>query len=128
MSSIAVATPSADRDLGMRGRFGIGGEAGGWLEADGETAGAGILGIYMRLGLQVNNLVGLHLTGAASTLFLASYGRVALVIDFAPVNDFAVGTGLTVAGIFTAGVLVIGDNTDDEGGTTTTTTTTTGTN
>ena len=36
--------------------------------------------------------------------------------------------GLTVAGIFTAGVLVIGDNTDDEGGTTTTTTTTTGTN
>jgi hypothetical protein len=36
--------------------------------------------------------------------------------------------GLTVAGIFTAGVLVIGDNTDDDSGTTTTTTTTTGTN
>lgn len=96
----ALAAPPA-AEAAPRLRFGIGGELGGWFGAPGPGfISLGAVGLYSRIGVQVNDRIGVHITGAASTLFLTNYARGALIVDVSPVRFFSVGTGFTTAATY----------------------------
>lgn len=96
----AAEPPSTMSEAGQRIRFGIGGEL-GWFGAPGNgVVSLGAVGLYSRLGVQVNDRIGVHITGAASSILLRNYVRGALIVDVSPVRFFSIGTGFTTAATF----------------------------
>jgi hypothetical protein len=94
--SPAVVLAEGQQDH-ARFRFGAGGEAGWMGLAVRPVEALGALGVYLRLGVQLNDRYGLHVTGAASTVLFLNYARVALVADFSPTRFISLGTGINVA-------------------------------
>jgi hypothetical protein len=92
--TVALAQGAGDH---ARFRFGGGGEV-GWLGTAAQPIETlAVLGFYLRGGAQFNDFVGVHLTGAASTVLFLSYARLALVADISPARFISLGTGINVA-------------------------------
>lgn len=95
--------PPPPADAGLRALVGIGLHGGGnWANltttngAPGSPSG-GAVGIYLRLGVQVDNQWGAEAEIAAASVFIASYVRGALTLEYTTDDWFTFAIGPTVS-------------------------------
>lgn len=93
---------SREEDDAVRMRFAVGGYAGATGVPD--WHGGGGIGAYGRVGVQLSELVGADVELSGATLLLAGSGRLALTVDFTPIDHLSVGTGASLSGFYTANI------------------------
>lgn len=93
-------SPHAPRDPGLRARGGIVFASGGIAtnSAYNGTGGGGGLGFH--LGGQINNLVGVYLSGRFDTLLITGYGEGDVLVDFTLRDRIQIGAGLGFFGTY----------------------------
>ena len=96
----ATPQPAPTADVGPRFMWGIGAHLGfGEDQFNGEESTAGLgIGLYLRAGDEINDLLGFEAEVSAGTVVFSSYLRTALTLDITPIDWFTFAIGPVARG------------------------------
>lgn len=105
VNSTSASSVPSEASQGPRLRLGVGVNVGGALGAPrGEASdyGAGP-GVFARLGVQLNDLIGIDGEASVGSLIFSGYARTAILVSFTPADWFTVSTGPAFGHFYGAG-------------------------